>query len=100
MRKIQLLPPGATGDASLPLETRALRALGDGTISVILAAYLTAVGLDDLRIGVVVTLTLLGSAALKSDRRVATRPTFSAFGRPNAARIDELSHIRTRPWPA
>lgn len=64
MRSIRLLPPGASRDAAVLLETRALRALGDGTISVILAAYLTAVGLDDLRIGVIITLTLLGSAAL------------------------------------
>ena len=64
MRASRLLPPGATNDAAVLLETRALRALGDGTISVILAAYLTAVGLSDLRIGVVVTITLLGSAAL------------------------------------
>ncbi len=64
MRRFHLLPPGATGDAKVLLETRALRALGDGMVSVILAAYLTAVGLSDLRIGVVVTITLLGSAAL------------------------------------
>jgi predicted MFS family arabinose efflux permease len=46
------------------LETRALRALGDGIVSVILTGYLTAVGLSDLRIGIVVTVTLLGSAGL------------------------------------
>ena len=61
---MQLLPSGATSDARVLLETRAWRALGDGALSVILAAYLTEVGLDDLQIGVVVTLTLLGSAAL------------------------------------
>ena len=33
-------------------------------VSVVLAAYLTAIGLSDLRIGMVVTVTLLGSAAL------------------------------------
>jgi predicted MFS family arabinose efflux permease len=60
----RLLPPGATHDAAVLLETRAIRALGDGTVSVVLAAYLTAVGLSDVRIGVVVTMTLLGSAAL------------------------------------
>lgn len=59
-----LLPPGATHDAVVLLETRALRALGDGTVSVVLAAYLTALGLSEVRIGVVVTMTLLGSAAL------------------------------------
>jgi MFS family permease len=60
----RLLPPGATSDAALLVETRALRALGDGVVSVILASYLTAVGLSDVRIGVVITATLLGSAAL------------------------------------
>lgn len=61
---MRLLPPGATADAAVLLETRAIRALGDGTVSVVLAAYLTAVGLSEVRIGVVVTMTLLGSAAL------------------------------------
>jgi predicted MFS family arabinose efflux permease len=48
----------------LLLETRGLRAVGDGLVSIVLAAYLTAVGLSDVRIGIVVTATLLGSAAL------------------------------------
>jgi MFS family permease len=61
---MRLLPEGATSDAAVLLETRAIRALGDGTVSVVLAAYLTAVGLSTVRIGVVVTVTLLGSAAL------------------------------------
>jgi predicted MFS family arabinose efflux permease len=61
---LRLLPPGASHDAGLLLETRGIRAFGDGLISVVLAAYLGAVGLSDLRIGIVVTLTLLGSAAL------------------------------------
>jgi MFS family permease len=63
MRRL-LLPPSASSDAGVLLQTRALRALGDGVVSVILAAYLTALGLSDVRIGVVVTATLLGSAAL------------------------------------
>lgn len=46
------------------LSTRAVRALGDGAVSVLLAGYLAAVGLSEVRIGVVVTVTLLGSAAL------------------------------------
>jgi MFS family permease len=61
---VRLLPPGASGDAALLLETRAVRAFGDGVVSVVLAAYLAAVGLSDVRIGLVVTATLLGSAAL------------------------------------
>ncbi len=60
----RLLPPGASSDAALLLQTRGIRAFGDGLISVVLAAYLAAVGLSDVRIGIVVTLTLLGSAGL------------------------------------
>jgi predicted MFS family arabinose efflux permease len=64
MNRGRWLPPGASSDAALLLETRGLRALGDGFVSVILAAYLTAVGLDAKRIGIIITVTLLGSAAL------------------------------------
>jgi MFS family permease len=64
MNRLRWLPPGASSDAALLLETRGLRALGDGLVSVILAAYLTAVGLDAKHIGIVITVTLLGSAAL------------------------------------
>ena len=60
----RVLPPGATRDAGLLLETRGIRAFADGLTSVVLAAYLGAVGLSDVRIGIAVTLTLLGSAAL------------------------------------
>jgi MFS family permease len=60
----RLLPSGATRDAGLLLETRGIRGFGDGLVSVVLAAYLAVVGLSDIRIGIVVTLTLLGSAAL------------------------------------
>ena len=59
-----VLPPGASSDAGVLLQTRALRALGDGIVSVVLAAYLNAIGLSELRIGMVVTVTLLGSAGL------------------------------------
>jgi MFS family permease len=44
--------------------TRALRGLADGLVSVLLAAHLGALGLSPLQIGVVLTGTLLGSAAL------------------------------------
>jgi MFS family permease len=60
----RLLTPGASADAALLLETRGVRAFGDGLVGVILAAYLAAVGLSGARIGLIVTVTLLGSAAL------------------------------------
>jgi MFS family permease len=60
----RLVPPGASADAALLLETRGIRGLGDGLVSVVLASYLAVVGLSDVRIGIVVTLTLLGSAVL------------------------------------
>ena len=61
---VRLLPPRAGRDAAVLLETRGLRAFGDGVVSVMLASYLTALGLSDTRIGVVATATLLGAAAL------------------------------------
>ena len=43
---------------------RAFRAFADGFAAVLLARYLRHVGFDGLQIGVIVTATLLGSAAL------------------------------------
>jgi MFS family permease len=61
---LRILPPSATADARTLLLTRALRGLADGTVSVLLASYLSAIGLLPFQIGAVVTATLLGSAAL------------------------------------
>ena len=61
---VRLLPPGASADAPVLLEARGIRALGDGLVSVVLAAYLTIIGLSETEIGFVITGTLLGSAAL------------------------------------
>lgn len=61
---MRLLPPGAGRDAAVLLQTRGIRAFGDGVVSVVLASYLAALGLSDARIGLVVAATLLGSAAL------------------------------------
>ena len=43
---------------------RAVRAFADGFASVLLARYLQDLGFDAFQIGVIVTATLLGSAAL------------------------------------
>jgi MFS family permease len=51
-------------DARLLFSTRALRMFGYGFVSVILVLYLAAVGLDPAEIGVLLTLTLLGDAAI------------------------------------
>jgi MFS family permease len=59
-----VLPESATGDARVILEARAVRALGDGLVSVVLAVYLTTVGLSATEAGVVSAATMLGSAAL------------------------------------
>lgn len=58
------MPTGATSDATVLLQTRALRALGDGLVSVVLAGYLTLIGLSPTEIGIVIAATLLGSAVL------------------------------------
>jgi MFS family permease len=57
------LPASATRDASLLLASRGLRAFGDGVVSIVLPAYLLALGCDAGQIGILITMTLLGSAA-------------------------------------
>jgi MFS family permease len=57
-----LLPDGVNPEASLLLTARGLRALGDGYMAVLLPAYVLAIGLDTLQVGIVRTATMLGSA--------------------------------------
>ncbi len=59
-----LLPTSATSDAARLVSARALRGLADGFVSVYLAAYLQLLGFSAFQVGVIVTATLLGSAAL------------------------------------
>jgi MFS family permease len=59
-----LLPSGTTPDGARLLTARAVRSFGDGFVSVLLPAYLLALGLDQLQVGAVATATLLGSALL------------------------------------
>jgi MFS family permease len=61
---LQLLPSTATADARRLLVARALRGFVDGAVSVLLASYLIEIGFSPFEISVIVTATLLGSAAL------------------------------------
>ena len=63
-RRVRFLPEGATGDAAVLLRARATRAFGDGFVSVLLPLHLTTLGLNNAKIGLVVTATLVGSAVL------------------------------------
>lgn len=58
------LPPGTLPAAGLILWTRALRAFGDGFVSLLLPFYLTLLGFSALEVGVLVTATLLGSGVM------------------------------------
>ena len=60
----RLLPEGATPDAAVLLRTRAVRAFGDGFVSVLLPVYLVSLGYGTTRVGVIAAATLIGSAAL------------------------------------
>src|SRR5579862_1887961 len=62
--RASLLPASTSGDARRLLVTRALRGFADGAVSVLLASYLTELGLDAFRVGAIVTGTMLGSAAV------------------------------------
>ena len=44
--------------------TRALRAFGDGYMSLLLPFYLTLLGFSALEVGVIITATLLGSGLM------------------------------------
>jgi MFS family permease len=57
-----LLPAGVAAHALPLLQARALRALGDGYMALLLPAYLLALGLDGLAVGLISTATMLGSA--------------------------------------
>lgn len=58
------LPPGTLPAARLILWTRALRAFGDGYMSLLLPFYLTLLGFSALEVGVIITATLLGSGLM------------------------------------
>ena len=57
-----LLPAGVDAAAGPLLAARALRAFADGYMAILLPAYLLALGLGTLEVGVVATATMLGSA--------------------------------------
>ncbi|RUW85366.1 hypothetical protein EOA30_38555, partial [Mesorhizobium sp. M8A.F.Ca.ET.059.01.1.1] len=63
-RRFALLPSGAGSTASYLLASRGLRAFGDGLVSLLLPAYLAALGFNAFEIGIFATATLSGSAAL------------------------------------
>ena len=64
MFRMRVLPVGAGHDAAVLLQTRGVRAFGDGIVSVVLVGYLATLGLSEAQIGIVIAATLLGSAAL------------------------------------
>jgi MFS family permease len=53
-----------TADARLLFATRIARMFGYGLLSVVLVLYLVALGMDGVTIGLILTLTLLGDAAI------------------------------------
>jgi MFS family permease len=57
-----LLPAGVSASALPVLAARALRALVDGYMAVLLPAYLLAIGQSTLQVGLTATATMLGSA--------------------------------------
>jgi MFS family permease len=72
----QLFPPSIDANAKRLLVGKALRSIADGYVSILLPAYLLALGLSAFRVGVLTTATLLGSAALT----LLTGPITSRFG--------------------
>src|ERR1700688_4543170 len=61
---MRIFPETASADAKRAILAKGLRAVGDGYVSIVLPAYLLALGYDAFEIGVLMTATLLGSASL------------------------------------
>lgn len=61
---VPLFPETATTDAKRLVVARGLRAIGDGFVSILLPAYLLALGHSPFEVGVLTTATLAGSAIL------------------------------------
>ena len=61
---LRLFPASINANAKRLLVGKALRAIADGYVSILLPAYLLALGLSAFRVGVITTATLLGSAGL------------------------------------
>ena len=73
-----LVPKGVAPEATPPLRARALRAFVDGYVAVLLPAYLLAIGLGTLQVGIVSTVAMLGSALAPlgvGPKGIASRPT-------------------------
>ena len=73
-------------DGRVLFATRILRTFGYGFLSVVLVLYLAALGLDNLHIGLLLTLTLVGDAAISL--WLTTRA--DAMGRRRVLRIGSL----------
>ncbi|MGQ0665012.1 MAG: MFS transporter, partial [Pseudomonadota bacterium] len=58
------LPEGTSRDAGLLLWVKALRAFGDGYMSILLPVYLLRLGYDPFQVGVLTSTALVGAAAL------------------------------------
>jgi MFS family permease len=61
---MRFFPATADANAKRLIYARALRAVADGYISILLPAYLLLLGLDAFQVGVLTAATLLGSASL------------------------------------
>jgi MFS family permease len=61
---MRIFPETASTDAKRTILAKGLRAIGDGYVSIVLPAYLLALGYDAFQIGALMTATLLGSASL------------------------------------
>ena len=83
---MRIFPETATADARRTILAKGLRAVGDGYVSIVLPAYLLALGYDGFEIGALMTATLFGSAAsvflagMITSRFGERRPLLAASG--------------------
>ena len=83
---MRLFPGTADANAKRLIGARALRAVADGYVSILLPAYLLVLGLDAFDVGVLTAATLLGAAGLTLFAGLVTarfghrRPLLAAAG--------------------
>jgi MFS family permease len=63
-RRISIMPPEASHDATVLVRARAVRAFGDGYVAILLPVYLTTLDYSSFAVGAIATSSLVGSALL------------------------------------
>lgn len=94
----RLIPREATADARWVIGARGLRAVGDGLVSVLPPTYLLDRGFDVFTVGILSTVTLLGTCS-SSLRLLGQRGRGDRAGRDRGRLTGCVARVRSDPGP-